>query len=142
MMLVRGRIGPSAIHGNGLFALDPIRRGSLIWQMDDLIDREFAQSRFDAMPSALQHFLRVFSYPHMFKPGVLVLNTDDSRFMNHSFSANTEFRSFYKGYALCDIAAGEEITCNYAEFDVRYRVLAKPTERSHGARPAWLASSA
>lgn len=142
MMLVGSRIGPSTIHGNGLFALDPIRRGSLIWQMDDLIDREFAQSRLDAMPSAMQHFLRVFSYPHMFKPGILVLNTDDSRFMNHSPSPNTEFLSFYDGYALCDIAAGEEITCNYAEFDIRYQMLAKPAERTHGAMPVWLASSA
>ena len=40
--------------------------------------------------------------------------------MNHSLSPNTDFRIFDKGYALVDIAAGDEITCNYFEFDPRF----------------------
>ena len=38
-------------------------------------------------------------------------------YMNHSLAPNTDFRIFDKGYALADIARGEEITCNYHEFD-------------------------
>jgi hypothetical protein len=37
--------------------------------------------------------------------------------MNHCLSPNTDFRIFDRGYALVDIAPGDEITCNYHEFD-------------------------
>jgi len=37
--------------------------------------------------------------------------------MNHSLAPNTDFHIFDKGYALVDIAQGDEITCNYHEFD-------------------------
>ena len=41
--------------------------------------------------------------------------------MNHNVRPNTDFRVFDKGYAIVDIAAGEEITCNYFEFDPEFR---------------------
>jgi SET domain-containing protein len=50
------------------------------------------------------------------RPGVVVLDSDNGRFMNHSLAPNTDFRIFDKGFALFDIAQGEEITCNYHEF--------------------------
>ena len=50
-----------------------------------------------------------------------VLDCDDGKFMNHSEQPNTDFRVFDKGYALTDIAVGEEITCNYYEFDPAFR---------------------
>jgi hypothetical protein len=37
--------------------------------------------------------------------------------LNHSLKPNTDFRIFDKGYALVDIPQGDEITCNYHEFD-------------------------
>ena len=48
---------------------------------------------------------------------MLVLESDEGRFMNHSPSPNTDFAGMNEGYALVDIPAGTEITCNYAEFD-------------------------
>ena len=41
--------------------------------------------------------------------------------MNHSERPNTDFTAFDAGYAICDIAAGEEITCNYHEFDPTFQ---------------------
>ena len=50
-------------------------------------------------------------------PGVVILDADNGKYMNHSMTPNTDFRIFDRGYALADIAAGDEITCNYHEFD-------------------------
>ncbi|MEO1610130.1 MAG: hypothetical protein AAFR90_12535 [Pseudomonadota bacterium] len=36
--------------------------------------------------------------------------------MNHAPKPNTDFTSPSKGWAIRDIAIGEEITCNYYEF--------------------------
>jgi len=43
--------------------------------------------------------------------------------MNHSLQPNTDFRDSVFGYAIRDIAAGEEITCNYAEFEPDFYML-------------------
>ena len=65
----------------------------------------------------MQHFIARYSYPHLEMPGVVVVDCDNGRFMNHTLTPNTDFRIFDKGYALVDIAQGDEITCNYHEFD-------------------------
>ena len=65
----------------------------------------------------MQDFIARYSYPHLEMPGVVVVDSDNGRFMNHSLTPNTDFRIFDKGYALVDIAQGDEITCNYHEFD-------------------------
>ena len=50
-----------------------------------------------------------------------VLCADDARFMNHSDRPNTHSGTDERGYvttiASRDIRAGEEITCDYYEFD-------------------------
>jgi hypothetical protein len=46
-----------------------------------------------------------------------VIDMDNGKFMNHSLAPNTDFRVFDAGYAVTDIAPGDEITCNYHEFD-------------------------
>ena len=51
---------------------------------------------------------------------MVVLDSDNGRFMNHTLTPNTDFRIFDKGYALFDIAQGEELTCNYHEFDPNF----------------------
>ena len=48
---------------------------------------------------------------------VKVTDVDNGRIMNHSLRPNTDFRVFDKGYAVTDIAEGDEITSNYHEFD-------------------------
>ena len=53
----------------------------------------------------MQDFIARYSYPHLELPGVVVVDSDNGRFMNHSLTPNTDFRVFDKGYALVDIAA-------------------------------------
>jgi hypothetical protein len=69
----------------------------------------------------MQDYVARYSYPHLEIDGVRIVDCDDGKFMNHKVRPNTDFRVFDKGYAIVDIAAGEEITCNYFEFDPEFR---------------------
>jgi hypothetical protein len=66
-----------------------------------------------------EYFLR-YTYPHLELPGVLILDSDDGKFMNHSDAPNTDFTIFDRAFSIREIHAGEEITCNYAEYDPRF----------------------
>ena len=81
----------------------------------------------------MHDYIARYSYPHLEMPGVVVVDSDNGRFMNHSMQPNTDFRVFDKGYALVDIAAGEEITCNYHEFDPGFRELRSAPRQALGA---------
>jgi uncharacterized protein len=84
--------------------------------MDPRFDHFLHESELASLPPQMRDFMSRYSYPHIEKPGVFVLNSDNGRFMNHTLTPNTDFRSFNEGYALTDIEAGEELTCNYHEF--------------------------
>jgi hypothetical protein len=43
--------------------------------------------------------------------------------MNHSLAANTDYSDFAAGVALRDIAAGEELTCDYNAFFAQFELL-------------------
>ncbi len=117
MMLVRTYLSNSAIEGIGIFAGEPIKAGDLIWRLEPKFDICFSESDIETLPPHMQDFIARYLYPHLHKPGVWVLESDNGRFMNHSESPNTDFTQVEEGFAIRDIAAGEEITCNYYEFD-------------------------
>lgn len=48
--------------------------------------------------------------------GGYLLDGDNARFLNHSLEPNIEFRADADGYALRDIAAHEELGCDYGQF--------------------------
>ena len=57
-----------------------------------------------------------YAYPSPDRPGYLVYEVDNGRFMNHSENPNTDFSDAGGARTTRDIATGEEITCNYHEF--------------------------
>ena len=73
------------------------------------------------LPAHMQDYVARYSYPHLEIDGVRIVDCDDGKFMNHSDRPNTDFNIFDRGHALVDIAAGEEITCSYFEFDPDFR---------------------
>jgi SET domain-containing protein len=117
MLTVSTYLAPSVIEGLGVFAREYIPRGRLIWTLNPKFDIFINESEIDAYPPYLQDFMSRYTYPHLEMPGVVILDSDNGRFMNHSPIPNTDFRIFDRGYALVDIAVGEELTCNYYEFD-------------------------
>ncbi len=115
MLLVATYVAPSAIEGLGLFAAEPIAAGAMIWRFDPLLDLILPDAHLASYPPATQGFLMKYGYRQRGTAGYRVLDGDNGRFMNHSAQANTD-NSGESSYATRDIAAGKEITCDYAEF--------------------------
>jgi hypothetical protein len=135
-MLVRTYVAPSGIEGLGVFAADDIPANTLLWELDDKFTVTFTLEELEALPDYKREFVERYSFPHIYRPGHLIVELDDGRFMNHAETPNTDFKVFDKGYAIRDIKAGEEITCNYFEFDPSFAGKFKPkheTERKHSA---------
>ena len=115
MLRVRTYLAASPIEGIGLFAAEPIPRGALVWKLDDRFDRSYDLRDIPAEDRLLHDMLARYGYRTSAAP-VVVLCGDDARFMNHSPTANTD-EIGEMTIATADIAAGEEITCDYAKFD-------------------------
>lgn len=121
MLLVDTELKVSAIHGLGCFTREPIRAGQRIWQHDDRIDVRIPQGEIAAMPTAIQRHLEIYTYPEIIDGVVYwVLSADNAKHMNHSDTPNTHSPDMVHYAALRDIAAGEELTCDYREFDVAH----------------------
>jgi uncharacterized protein len=117
MMTVPTYVGPSTIEGVGVFAAEPVRAGTVIWRLEERLDLLLPVDEVERLDPLQRTFIERYGYPHMTREGILVLEFDNGRFMNHSPAPNTDFTDAEKGWAIRDIAAGEEITCDYSEFD-------------------------
>ena len=120
MMLIRTRVAPSPIHGMGLFTVEPVPRGTPVWRFEPGFDRAFSPEQFAALPPLAREHTRWFSFVDG-ADGQRVLSGDHACFMNHSSSPNTGVPPHstepITTVALRDLAAGEEITCDYFAFD-------------------------
>lgn len=132
MLIVSTYIAPSAIEGVGVFAAEPIRKGAPISRFEPDFDRLIPMEAYEAAPPYLKRLLDRYSFPHPDNPSLLVYEVDNARFMNHSDEPNTDFSNFACGVAVRDIAAGEELTCNYKDFFEGYELLAHEIELSAG----------
>lgn len=122
MMMVETVLKPSAIHGLGVFLAEPVPRGGLIWRFDSRIDRVYAPEEVASLPQHVQAYLRTYSTWHA-ATGLYVLCGDNGRFFNHSADPSTvsDAISFGQDHAVRDLAAGDELTSDYATIcdDVR-----------------------
>ncbi|MBM3824681.1 MAG: SET domain-containing protein [Verrucomicrobia bacterium] len=133
MILVPARVAPSGIHGNGLFALASIAQGTPIWRFLPGFDQAFSPEAWAALPEPALSHTRHFCFVRRGDLHV-VLSGDHACFINHSEHPNTglphppdrtlhgggpsgEASSAVTTVALRPIAAGEEITCNYWNYD-------------------------
>jgi SET domain-containing protein len=115
MLRVKAYIAPSGIHGMGLFAGEPIAKGSVVWGFDPPVDQRFKPEDLRGMSPEMKVFLSRYAYSDR---GTLVLCGDHARFMNHSTTANCGNDSTRQyTLALRDIAQGEELTDNYATME-------------------------
>ena len=130
MLLVKTSVLYSPIHGLGCFADQDIKKGELVWKFDPKIDLTYTEEQVQEMPEAVREFLKMYSYGES-RGGkkIYVLCGDHARHMNHSESPN-----LLEGYrdgestniAGRDIKKGEELTCNYLEFDADAKVKLGP----------------
>lgn len=122
MMMVDTELRPSSIHGLGVFLLEPVCKGDLIWRFDARIDRVYSLDEVASLPDHVQRYLRTYSTWNK-SAGLYVLCGDNGRFFNHSEDPTTVSNaiSFGEDHAKRDLAVGEELTSDYTTIcdDVR-----------------------
>ena len=124
MLLVKTKIGPSTIHGIGIFADELIPKGTRIWEYHEGVDSRFDEKFLKSLPELEQKQMLNYAYKNP-RTGMYVLCGDDARFFNHSDIPNTDDLEFDDGLvqgegitvANRDIQPGEEIVSNYRSFD-------------------------
>jgi uncharacterized protein len=123
MLLVPTRLGASPIEGIGLFAMAPrpIAKGTVTWRFMAGFDQLFTRAQIDSLPEPARGELLRYVYLHEGSQRY-VFCLDNARFMNHTAEPNTRGvnppdQPYGYDVATRDIAAGEELTCDYREFD-------------------------
>ena len=116
----------SQIAGLGLFAVKPVARGTLLWKYDGSSVKEHDEASFRARIKELSPEEQLVLCEHVFCwQGKVCEILDDGKFWNHGKGDNQNTGDHpdagqgdgLSSYALRDIAAGEEFTDNYANYD-------------------------
>lgn len=115
MFLIRTRIGPSTIHGNGVFACETVEEGTVIWRFEPLFDHEISEPDLANMPAAFREYIDMYAYRASDLGGRLILSGDHAKFLNHSDNPNTSEIPL-ASLARRKINADDEITCDYGAF--------------------------
>lgn len=123
MLLIPTYVAPSPIEGVGVFAAAHIPAGARIWRFDPLFDRLMTIDDIAALDAVQADYVERYGYSFPADRNLIVLESDNGRFMNHSACPNTDFKSPTAGYTLVDIAEGTELLCDYGEFDPGFTIL-------------------
>jgi hypothetical protein len=122
MLLVPVEVRQSPIHGLGVFATEPIRKGRIIWQFDTGIDHRHPVRWLATQPEHVRRFVASHCVLSLDKQYYYVLG-DQTLFVNHSPSPNLvpldDVLVNEEGVvaAARTIRVGEELTINYATID-------------------------
>ncbi|MAL09724.1 MAG: SET domain-containing protein-lysine N-methyltransferase [Maricaulis sp.] len=135
MLLVETYVDASAIEGVGVFAAQPVAKGTQVWRFEPTLDRALRAGEVQALPPAARAFLDRYAYVHPDDRTIYMLDGDHGRFMNHADDPNTDYAQGYAGFAVRDIAAGEELTCDYGQFYSSHEFLPSLTEKFGSAKP-------
>ncbi|MFI9318407.1 SET domain-containing protein [Kitasatospora aureofaciens] len=103
----------SSTHNVGLFSVRPIPAGTVIWLPCPKCSR-WSTEEIAELPE--ERFAALDKYGHLLADGSLLLPCLGAYLMNHSCEANVLDLGLDFGLAVRDIAAGEEVTCDYATF--------------------------
>jgi len=90
-----------------------------VWQFDPRLDRAIPEADVLGLPAPAQEYVRMYGYLEI-RDGrkVYTLCGDHAKHMNHSHAPNLLNVDSNLDTALRDIEAGEELTCDYYEFDL------------------------
>ena len=116
MMLVPTRLAPSAIDGLGIFTTRDVKKGEPIWKFQAGLDHKILKSEIAKLPEHVREYIDLYGHDYTEDRDYTFIDFDNGRYMNHSDEPNTDFSVPYIGTAARDIAAGEELTCDYREF--------------------------
>lgn len=111
MLTIDHRIGPSAIHGLGVFSNEVIKKDQLVWRFSTVVDKEVHIEDVLTMPD---HVVRIFARHACYVDvkRTFIIGADGDYFMNHSPDPNLIDDGEFM-HAARDIMPGEELTCDY-----------------------------
>lgn len=117
MLVVPVEIRKSEIHGYGIFALEDIRHGTVIWQFTPGLDRVTSIFAIRNAEPRVRDYVMERGFINPQEPDEVVICVDEAQFCNFpkpSDLANTELGGVIDGQNLLlaaeDIMAGTEIT--------------------------------
>lgn len=119
--MVRTKIGPSKIHGTGIFADQFIPKDTMTWRFAPGFDLHIKPDDLLKLSESARKIFWKYAYVDKYNDHY-ILCFDDERFINHSEDPNIIQRK-YNGetegveVAARDIKPGEELTVNYYDFD-------------------------
>jgi len=122
MLLAKTYLDRSTIHGVGLFAAERIRKGTVVWRLNPLIDIQLSAAQLASLEGPSREQVEKYVYLDRVL-GTYVLCGDDARFFNHSDHPNCHDFPDERGgttVAARDIDAGEELTSDYSFFDANF----------------------
>jgi uncharacterized protein len=113
MLVVETYVAPSAIHGMGVFAAEPLKAGTRVWVFNAVIDQEITPAELEMLPDVARRI--ALSRGFASSDGRTILSRDNGVFLNHSDEPNTQVDE-EGSVAARDIAMGEELTEDYRSF--------------------------
>jgi len=119
MMHISTIVGPSKIHGMGLFTLVAIKKHALLWSFDETFDRRYTSEEFASLHPKIHEFYKIYGYQDH-RDGLYYITIDNDRFTNHSDSPNTYFDDAGNWLSKKNIKKSEELTANYCDFDAEW----------------------
>lgn len=116
MLTVSHKVQPSAIHGLGVFVMEPIPAGTVVWRFDPMYDVEFSEEFVAGLsPEDMETVLHHAEY--LPEKRIFRLGNDADIFMNHSDLPSLADRGS-EMVATRDLDVGDELTCDYSEVRV------------------------
>ncbi len=119
MIHIKYKLNVSSLHGVGLFAAEPITKGTLIYTASPVLDVNISKEQFDALDEKEKQEVRWWGFFDTASDKWHV-DFDVTHFINHADEATvTQDPGHSDAYliAIRDIEAGEELTQNYLEFE-------------------------
>lgn len=101
--------------GYGVFATAPIPRGTVVYAKDPL-EVEVTPGEYARMSPTMQVIVEKYSY--IDQHGIRIISWDHAKYVNHRCDCNTMSTGYGFEIALRDICEGEEITDEYALFNL------------------------
>ena len=83
--------------GSASSPASPVARGRLMWSLNPKFDIFIYPGELEGCPPHMQDFIARYSYPHLEMPGVVIVDSDNGRFMNHSLDPEHRFPHLRQG---------------------------------------------
>jgi len=120
-LLIKTKVKESKIQGEGLFTLEYIKKGQIIFEDSDLIrikESTYNQLKIKKLNEWIDKYCTIkdnsYRNSHLLYEKIYFVDRDNMIYINHSINPNIEFVDNI-AVALSDINEGEELTCNYLD---------------------------